>query len=395
MNPHNAPPRILRSAALAAALLALIAPAWAASPEPLAPAIQNVAQHPHGMLCKVGPKLVLMVAGEPREMGTAHGTLLAAQARFLTDRVVYAVGAADTVRTGTWFIDRMAEIERRAKPFVPERYWQECDALGAAAGVGSRDARYANLFPELFHCSGVAVCGKATVDGRVVHARVLDYMRDINLQSGAAVQVFQPAGRYAWMSHGYGGFIGTVTAMNEKGLAIGEMGGRGEGNWDGLPMTLLLREVMERAATVDEAIDIIRTSQRTCEYYYVISDRHRAMAALECRPDCCNVLRPGQGDPRLPPFPPDCVFVSAGDRATTLAKRIDAAYGKIDVPAMIEIIKRPVAMNSNLHDAVFSPETLEMWVADAGKNTPACDEPYTRVKLDDLLAHYRRQHKAE
>ena len=60
------------------------------------------------------------------------------------------------------------------------------------------------------------------------------------------------------MSLGYAGFIGTVTAMNEKGLAIGEMGGRGEGDWDGMPMSFLLRDVMERADTVDAALAILR-----------------------------------------------------------------------------------------------------------------------------------------
>ena len=55
----------------------------------------------------------------------------------------------------------------------------------------------------------------------------------------------------------------------------------------------------------------------------------------------------------------------------------------------MEIIKRPVAMQSNLHDAIFSPETLEMWFADAGRHTPACDEPYARCKLDDLIRFYQ------
>ena len=55
---------------------------------------------------------------------------------------------------------------------------------------------------------------------------------------------------------------------------------------------------------------------------------------------------------------------------------------------MIEMIKRPVAMKSNLHNAIFSPETLEMWCADAGKHTPACDEPYARCNLADLIRLY-------
>ena len=58
---------------------------------------------------------------------------------------------------------------------------------------------------------------------------------------------------------------------------------------------------------------------------------------------------------------------------------------------LTELIKRPVAMGSNLHDAVFSPQTQEMWFADAGRETNACDEPYHRVSLPDLLRRYREE----
>ena len=37
-------------------------------------------------------------------------------------------------------------------------------------------------------------------------------------------------------------------------------------------MAELVREVMEKANTLDEAVEIMRKGPRTCEYYYVISD---------------------------------------------------------------------------------------------------------------------------
>jgi len=62
------------------------------------------------------------------------------------------------------------------------------------------------------------------------------------------------------------------------------------------------------------------------------------------------------------------------------------------VPGLIEIIKRPVAMSSNLHDAIFAPETLEMWVSDAAMHgRSACDEPYARLQLRELLNWYAEQ----
>jgi isopenicillin-N N-acyltransferase like protein len=343
----------------------------------------------HGILCSAQNKTVLMVAGTPEQMGDAQGTLLSGPIRKLNERVLYVVGAADSLHTGKWSFERFDEIERRTLPHTPARFLAECDAVSQAAGLSRRDGRCANLFPERFHCSGVAVRGKATADGKVLHARVLDYMRDIHLQEAAVLALYLPDGRHAWLSLGYAGFIGTVTAMNERGLAVGEMGGGGVGQWDGMPMSFLLRDVMERAASVDEALDILRRTPRTCEYYYVLSDKSRAMAAVHCLPDEITVLRPGQQHPRLPLVPEDTVLVSGAGRADTLSKRLQEHYGKIDAATLIEIIKRPVAMNSNLHDAIFCAETLDLWVADAGPHTLACDEPYAHLNLAELLRFWR------
>ena len=354
--------------------------------------IRTVKRDPagHGLLGDLGGKRVLIVAGTPAEMGTAHGNLLRDPIRSVSQRTLFLVAAAYSAAKSDWFFDRMAEITRRTLPHTPERFVTECDAMSDAAGIDRRDGRTVNFFPELFHCSGVAVRNGASAGGAVVHARVLDYMRDIHLQKHAAIQVFLPEGKHAWMSLGYAGFVGTVTCMNEKGLAIGEMGGRGEGNWDGTPMNFLLRDVMERAATVREAIGIMKKAPRTCEYYYVLSDRTRDIAGVRATHESLEVLEAGQQHERLPLVHKDTVMMSGGSRAEHLSRRLGEHYGKIDVETMIEIIKRPVAMSSNLHNAIMLPETLDMWCADAGEDTVACDEPYVRANLADLIRYYRK-----
>lgn len=366
----------------------LMSPAMFGQP---AAEMRIVARDPggHGLRCGYSGKTILMLSGTPAEMGTAHGLLVGDWIKGLATGAMYLVGAGYSVNKSDWFFERMDEVMQRTAPFTPERFLLECDAMAKACGISTRDARVANFFPEMFHCSGFAVRGTATRDGRVLHARVLDYMRNINLQKYATITLFMPDDHYDWMSLGYAGFIGTVTAMNEKGLAIGEMGGRGEGNWDGIPMNLLLRRIMEEAGTVEEALAIIRSTPLTCEYYYVISDRNRDMVGLKCTPGEVSVLHPGEQNELLPPVPPDTVLISGGNRVKVLSERLTALHGSLDVQSMIETIKRPVAMSSNLHDAVFSPETLEMWCADAGKHTVACDEPYVRVSLEELREFYR------
>lgn len=351
--------------------------------------IVDKANNGHGVLYSLGSKRVLVVDGTPEQMGEAHGLLMKDSVKRLVNRVLFGVGIADTFRSGEWFIDIMDEVYKRTSPFVPKRFVDECYSLAKSAKIDQRDALYANLFPERFHCSGVAVKGKASLNGQVLHARVLDYMRDIGLQNYAAVVVFIPEGKNAWMTLGYAGFIGTVTAMNEKGVAIGEMGGRGEGHWDGVPMSLLLRDVMERASTAEEAVEIIKNSPRTCEYYYVVSDKSGYIRAMHCLPDKITILKPGEQHPLLPQVPEDTVLVSGDERAKVLSRRLIENYGSINPQKMIEIIKRPVAMKSNLHNAIFAPQTLDMWFADAGKSTPACDEPYYHINLGEILKNYR------
>ncbi len=386
MNSLCQPPAYWRLFCWAAAVIGLCATALAAGPNDL----KIVARDPagHGLLCRCGPKTILMVSGTPEQMGAAHGTLLRQQVHQMYQRVQTSI-RKDAHLDAAGLLKLTAQIQRRVGPYTPKRFFAECDALSKAAGLTKADGRCLNFFTEQFHCSGVALRGKATIGGQVLHARVLDFTTDAGFQKSACVQVFMPKGRNAWMSLGYAGMIGTVTAMNEKGLAIGEKGNgdAGEGDWDGMSMTLLLRDIMERASSVDEAMQILTNTPRTCDFCYVVSDKTGAMRAMRLTAKKMIVLKPGQQHAGWPHVPADTVLISMHPQE--LSKALQKAYGKIDVPRLIQILKRPVASDSNLHDAIFAPQTLDMWFADAGNNTCACDEPYAHVNLKQLIDSYR------
>jgi len=112
-------------------------------------------------------------------MGRAHGKLLGRDVRRMHDRILL-VAAGYLIERNDWFFSRIKEVMQRSAPYLPRRYLDECDALARAAGMPESEVREINFFPEMFHCSGAAVRGKAS-GGEVVHARVLDYMRDIGL----------------------------------------------------------------------------------------------------------------------------------------------------------------------------------------------------------------------
>ena len=345
-----------------------------------------VAREGQGRLELIDGTRVLFLKGTPEEMGHQHGTLLKKEIHNLADRILYGVGVGSSFEKGRWFFGEIESAEQRLAPFMDPRYFREMDALASAAGLAREEVRLANFFPELFHCSGFALFGRATEGGRLYHGRVLDYLRGFGLEQNAVVMVFQPDQGNAWVNVSYAGMIGTVTAMNEKQVAIGEMGGRGQGRWDGKPMAELLREVMEKANTLDEAVAILRKGPRTCEYYYVVSDaKTKRAVGIAATPDKFETIAPGQSHPLLPHGIPDAVLMSAGDRYEELARRVQAEYGKLDAEGARRLMRRPVCMTSNIHCALFAPDSLDFWVANADSQNVAAHARFTHYNLKELL----------
>ena len=329
---------------------------------------------------------VLFLKGTPQEMCRQHGELLKREIHDVTRRILYGVGVGSSFAKGEWFFGEIERATARLQPFISERYFTEMDAMASAANMNPNEVRLANLFPELFHCTGFAVHGTATTDGRLYHGRVLDYLRGVGLEQNAAVIVLQPEVGNAWVNISYAGFTGSVTAMNAKHISIGEMGGRGEGNWDGKPMAQLVREVMEKANTLEEAVEIMRTSPRTCEYYYVIADgKTNRSVAIKATPALFETVYPGGTHPQLPRPVKDTVLLSAGDRYNALVDRVQANFGKLDADGARALMDPPVCMSSNIHSVLFAPDTLDFWVANADSQNVASKTRYTHYNLGDLI----------
>ncbi|NOY80808.1 MAG: hypothetical protein GXP31_07360 [Kiritimatiellaeota bacterium] len=341
-------------------------------------------------------KTVVVVRGTPEEMGRQQGTLMRTAVRDNIDRILHGVGFVRTVQSGEWLPGQLKEIWDRQRKWIPDDLVVEIDAMADAAGVPRDWARWANVYPEMFHCSGLALRGAATSDGRLIHGRVLDYMTEGGLQLNAVVLVMAPKGRNAWVNIGYAGCVGSVTAMNAKGLAMGEMGGGGEGYVDGIPMMFLVRQVMENYDNVRDALAWIRSVPRTCEYFYVLSSAKgkdmvgiaswaAKLAEKKGVPDL-QVIEAGASHPMLQRPLKDCVLMSAGKRYQTLVDRVAANYGKITPEIAWKIMRQGVAMRSCLHVALFMPETLDFWVADAGvRGEPADTRPPAKFNLGRLL----------
>ncbi len=345
-----------------------------------------------GILKYINGNRVFLAKGTHTEIGEAHGALLKSEVRKMVDATLYTICWVYTASKKTWFIDDLRGAYKREAPFIPKRFQDEMLGMAKTSGISIDEIRLTNVFPALFHCSGFAVFNSATIGGKLYHGRVLDYITELGLQYYSVVSIIAPDNYNAFVNVGFAGFIGSVTGMNENQVSFGEMGGAGEGDWDGMPMAFLMRDGMERANTLSEAVNIFKETPRTCEYYYVIADGKIPDArGLATSPTRFEVIKPNQYHPQLTEPIKDAVLMSAGSRYKKLVERVKENYGKIDVEKAIHLMDRPVAMKSNLHDALFAPQSLEVWVANAGPKTPASSEPYTHYEIKKLLKQLRRK----
>jgi hypothetical protein len=341
----------------------------------------------NGELARVGDQLIVLLWGTPEQIGEAHAQLLGPLYRRTVDSTVYLVGLVETIAKGRWFLNDLQDAWKRVSPYIPDDHKTEMAAMARAyPGVTAQEVELSNVFPEYFHCSGFAVFGSASQDGVLYHGRVLDYMTEIGLQQSAVNFVVKPRGKRAFLNVGFAGFIGSVSGMNDAQIALGEMGGRGRFEWDGAPMATLMRRALEECDTLGQVKEMWASGPRTCEYYYVFSDGKIPDAvAVKATPKELEFLAPGETHPLLGEGFKDAVVLSAGSRLKHLRERVQAGLGTFTASSAIELMSRPVAMKSNLHNVLFVPQKLEAWVAVAGDGQPAAERTYERIDFPEWL----------
>ena len=354
---------------------------------------------------------ILHLQGTPFEMGLQHGTLLK---ELIQDNIKKYLKepSEDLQELGSGRMEEFTQAIPLITSHIPQKYIEEMQGVAQGADVPFYDILLLNLFPEMFHCCVITASHKASHDGTLYHARVLDYSAGKDLQSSAVLIVAKPNNGFAFMNVTYAGFIGSVTGMSEAKIAIGEIGGQGYGRWDGIPMSFLLRSILEEAKTLQDAKEILTSTPRTCEYYYVVSEG-KTQQAFSCYATDSQIrfISPSQDYSISPPSQnncdltveinqstnPDSTFfkqpkdtllltgLSSPERYPVLLERIESKWGNIDEKILMDTIQRPVSKESNLHNAIFHPASLTLWVSHAGMDgEPACNQPYVQFTYDEL-----------
>ena len=277
-------------------------------------------------------------------------------------------------------------------PYVPRAELEEmrgmADGIKAAgiSGISVDDLHHVMAMPDMTEatCSALIVKGSATSDGHVYQLRILDFGAGAGLEKHPLITVYHSTrpGENTFVNVGWVGFVGLVSGMNEKRVAVSEMGfGSHPGETlAGEPMIFLLKRMLRYADNAEAAVSIIRGAQRNNEYAYGIGDSTGGAYGLITSREQCKIFPVNvfseidYGKAILPQFK-DVMY--AGHDSQKQCKLVEQMTGKFDLEK-IKDMTRQIAMKSNLHVVIYDLTTGDMWIANRHEHTRAADCEYVK-----------------
>jgi hypothetical protein len=153
----------------------------------------------------------------------------------------------------------------------------------------------------LIGCSAFVLGPGATTDGHTLLARAFDFEAGDEFDRDKAVFfVRAEGGAIPFASVAWPGLVGVMTGMNAEGVAIVVNGARAkEPRTEGEPVVFGLRDVMERAHDVDEAVAILKAQPVMVSHLVMVADARGKTAIVERAPGVEAFVRPPNDPDRV------------------------------------------------------------------------------------------------
>ncbi len=329
--------------------------------------------------------IVLLLKGTPYQMGYAEGKLCSRELRYMVQQVAPLMMAGMKVTP-----QRVDDVWKLYTKHLRKDYLEELRGEADGSGIPLREIERLEAIPDIseWHCSFFAAYGSATKGGDLIQIRALDYTTDAGIQKYPALKVYMPEHGVPFVNVGWAGICGLVSGMNNRGIAMSEIGDDWDmktDSFDGRPLTYVMRDAVQFGRTLDEAVHLVKDGPRTTSLLYCLSSANPpAVRALKTSHAHCYVYTP-----ETLPFPhiADTVYMSMGMDSPwnlKISKALKAIVGKIDVQAAEQLMH--TLKTGSLHAVVFKPGSGDLWVANASQTEPGYNRPFVHFNLKQALA---------
>ena len=259
---------------------------------------------PNGFLAKNRQGLwELYVEGNPLEIGLTMGALTQELFHKQEKALLSKVGEMIPSKTKQKLLRKfLAWFNRKMYRNVQEEFKTEIYGLSQYASPeygyiadpyprimylhGAHDIGHALQDLALVGCSSFAVWGNKTTDGQLLIGRNFDFYAGDTFAEDKIVAFIKPEKGYKFMSVTWGGMIGVVSGMNDQGLTVTINAGKSKFPLVAkTPISLVTREILQYASTLEEAIAIAKKREVfVSESIFVGSTKDQKAILIEVSP---------------------------------------------------------------------------------------------------------------
>ncbi|CAM1349408.1 C45 family autoproteolytic acyltransferase/hydolase [Tenacibaculum halocynthiae] len=218
----------------------------------------------------------LYVSGNPLEIGLKTGSLTQELFHKQEDAFLSKVKKIVPSKFKQFLLRKfLAWFNRKMYLHISEEYKTEIYGLSKYASPkynsianeylrilylhGAHDIGHALKDLALVGCSSFAVWGDKTVDGKLVLGRNFDFYAGDDFAKEKIIAFVNPTNGHKFMSVTWAGMIGVMSGMNEHGLTVTINAGKSKMPLVAkTPISIVTREILQYASTIDEAIEIAK-----------------------------------------------------------------------------------------------------------------------------------------
>jgi isopenicillin-N N-acyltransferase-like protein len=157
----------------------------------------------------------------------------------------------------------------------------------------AHDISHALMDNPLVGCTSFAAWGNHTLNGHLLLGRNFDFDAGRSFDTNKIVIRVQPEKGIGYISVAWPGMIGVVSGINDERIAVTVNAARSSDvRRIGTPVSLMVREIMQHASTLSEAVAIIEKSEVFVADSYLLADGKSGEAiVVEKTPARCSTLR--------------------------------------------------------------------------------------------------------
>ncbi len=245
----------------------------------------------------------------------------------------------------------------------------------------------------LVGCSSFATWGSRSCDGELLVARNFDFYVGDDFAKNKIITFAEPDKGYRYASIGWAGMVGVLSGMNEQGLTVTINAAKGAIPTSAkTPISILTREILQYASTIEEAYDIARNRETFVNESILIGSRIDGCAAIiEKTPNETAIYRSDneqilctnhyQSDElKDSDYNVDNIANSDSEYRYNRLEELLSEYNSVDPKSAADILRNrygkggedigignEMTLNQSIahHSVIFSPSANLMWVSTA------------------------------